>query len=95
MREGSYTQIEPGMRVIGPDGRTIGGVTEVLYDEASDIFVGITVQHDSFSRPRMVHGEHVVRVHQGLVEINVDEHGMEPYQTPEERYRETAARNAA
>ncbi len=95
MTEGSYTQIEKGMRVIAPDGHTLGSVTEVLYDEGSDIFVGLVIQHDSFRQPCLVHGQHIEGLRDRVVHLSVDESAMEPYVSAEERYREVAARNAS
>ena len=45
MREGSYMEIEPGMKVVGPDGEGIGSVDQVISDEASGIFHGLSVRH--------------------------------------------------
>lgn len=88
MHEGSYNDIHPGMLVVGPDGDTgWGRVDQVLYDEASDIFVGVVVERGGLlSKQRlMVPGEHVVSVHENRVTIDAPEESLEPYQSPEEK----------
>lgn len=88
MHEGSYNDIHAGMPVVGPDGDTgWGRVDEVLYDEASDIFVGLVIERGGLlSKQRlMVPGEHVVSVHGDRVTINAPEEALEPYLSPEER----------
>ncbi|MFN3651892.1 MAG: PRC-barrel domain-containing protein [Armatimonadota bacterium] len=89
MREGSYTQIERGMEVVGRDGETIGGVREVIVDEASDIFVGLAVKPNLFVHSLLVPGELVERLHDRKVYVDAVEAELETYVTPEERHHET------
>lgn len=89
MREGSYTQIERGMEVVGRDGETIGGVNEVIVDEASDIFVGLAVKPNVFVHSLLVPGELVERLHDGVVYVSAVEGELDAYQSPEERHHET------
>src|SRR5687767_14369254 len=86
MREGSYALIERGMRVVGRDGKTIGGVHEVLVDEGSAIFVGLVVQPSLFTRELKIPGEAVDRLHDGVVYVTTVEEELAPYVTPDERY---------
>jgi hypothetical protein len=88
MREGSYTQIKEGMRVVGRDGETIGGVDEVLADEASGIFVGLVVRPNAATSAFKVRGEAVDRLHDGVVYVDAVAGELEPYLTPEERFHE-------
>jgi len=39
----SWLMIEPGWDVVGPDGKSIGRVDEVLGDKETDIWDGLTV----------------------------------------------------
>src|SRR5687768_11323000 len=85
MREGSYMEIRPGMRVVGRDGVTIGGVTEVIVDTGAGIFVGLAVQPDLFTHPLKVPGEAVDRVHDDVVQVNAVQNELKPYSSPQER----------
>src|SRR4051812_46405958 len=89
MREGSYTQIEKGMRVIGRDEATLGAVSEVISDEASGIFIGLAVSPNLFTHPLLVPGELVERVHDGVVYVNASQADLRPYNTPEERLHDS------
>jgi sporulation protein YlmC with PRC-barrel domain len=85
MREGSYNQIRKGMRVVGRDGETIGGVDEVIVDRASGIFVGLAVKPNLFTHPLLVPGEKVERLHDDTVRVDAVEAELHPYDTPEEK----------
>ena len=55
MREGSYMEIRPGMKVYGAGGESVGTVEQVIADEASGIFldadsVSSTSKHLAWSR---------------------------------------------
>jgi sporulation protein YlmC with PRC-barrel domain len=89
MREGSYTQIKPGMRVVGRGGETIGGVHEVVVDEASGIFIGLAVRPNLFTHSLLVPGERVERLHDGVVYVDAVEAELNAYNTPEERHHDT------
>lgn len=88
MREGSYAEIKKGMKVIGRDGETIGGVDEVIVDEASGIFVGLAVRPNLFTHALRIPGEHVDRLHDGVVYVNVVEEELRSYNTPAERHHD-------
>ena len=90
MREGSYTQIQRNMRVVGRDGETIGGVDEVIVDEGSGIFVGLAVRPNLFTHPLLLPGERIDRLHDDVVYVNAVESELDPYNTPEERHFDTA-----
>ena len=78
------------MRVVGRDGETIGGVTEVLLDQASGIFHGIAVRPNLFTHDLEIAADHVLRLKDDVVYTDVVERELPPYQTAEERYRETS-----
>jgi hypothetical protein len=86
MREGSYAEIQKGMRVLGRDGQTIGGVDEVLVDEGSGIFVGLSVRPSMFTHPLRVPGELVDRVHGAVVHVDAVQDELKSYDTPAEKH---------
>jgi sporulation protein YlmC with PRC-barrel domain len=89
MREGSYMEIEPGMRVIGPDGDAIGTVDQVVADAATGIFHGLVVRHSRFGDSRLVPGEEVEALHDGVVHVTGRWEELEPYTPVEERIAES------
>jgi sporulation protein YlmC with PRC-barrel domain len=92
MREGSYVEIQKGMRVIGRDGITIGGVTQVLVDEASAIFHGLAVRPNLFTHDLEIPGDRVDRVHDGVVYVDAVQEGLQPYDDPDTRHRQAVER---
>lgn len=89
MREGSYTQIKSGMRVVGRAGETLGAVGEVIADEASGIFVGLAVKPPEMNAHVVkLRGELVDRLHDGVVYTDASAADLEPYRTPAEKYHE-------
>lgn len=95
MRLGSYTQIEKGMRVEGPDEETIGAVDEVIVDDGAGIFVGLAVRPNLFTHPLFVRGEVIDRLEDGVVYIGSTSEELRPYNTPLERHHDTEEANAA
>jgi sporulation protein YlmC with PRC-barrel domain len=89
MREGSYMEIEPGMRVVGAGGEGIGTVSQVLADQASGIFHGLAVRHGLFGDTRLVPGEQVEAVHEGVVRISSRWDELKEYVPPREQMAET------
>ncbi|MCC2670761.1 MAG: hypothetical protein K0Q72_3232 [Armatimonadetes bacterium] len=89
MREGSYAEITPGMRVVGKDGETIGAVREVIVDEGSGIFVGLAVRPNLFTHSLFVPGAAVERLHDDVVSVETVKSELHPYNTPEERRHDT------
>jgi sporulation protein YlmC with PRC-barrel domain len=90
MREGSAAEIKNGMRVVGRDGETIGGVTDVMLDEASGIFHGLAVRPNLFTHDLEIPADHVERLHEGVVYVTALQSELEPYYSAAERYQETA-----
>jgi hypothetical protein len=89
MREGCYTQIERGMRVVDREGRSIGTVHEVIYDDGSAIFIGLAVRTDRSHPCLLVPGERVERLHDGVVSVDAVAGDLQPYVTPAERHSAT------
>ncbi len=81
MKEGSYLQIEPGMAVVDAQGKPIGRVREVLADEGSGIFHGLTVSEGTVlgGRTLEVRGELVERLHDGVVTLSAVEGELKEY----------------
>lgn len=89
MREGSYTQIKRGMRVLGRGGETLGGVADVIADEASGIFVGLAIKPPEMNAHVVkLRGGLVDRLHDGTVYTEAAAADLEPYVTPAEKYHE-------
>jgi len=81
----SWLVAERGWTVVGSDGDELGTVDEVLGDEGTDIFNGITVTHGVVSRPRYVPAERVTEIREGAVELDLDRAAferLEPYEPP-------------
>jgi sporulation protein YlmC with PRC-barrel domain len=49
----SWLLIEPGWKVVAPDGKKVGKVDEVLADEPSGIFHGLVVDGDEILAERI------------------------------------------
>jgi sporulation protein YlmC with PRC-barrel domain len=90
MREGSYAEIEPGMRVVGRDGETIGAVHEVVADEQSAIFVGLAVRPNLFTHSLFIPGDRVERFRDGVVYVDALQGELSEYVSPEEKAHDTA-----
>ena len=90
MTEGSAAEIRKGMRVVGRDGVTIGGVTEVLMDEASGIFHGLAVRPNLFTHDLEIPGDDIERLHDDVVYTNTVEAELQPYESAEERHHQVA-----
>ena len=89
MREGSYMEIRPGMKVYGAGGESVGTVEQVIADEASGIFHGLAVRHGLLGDTRMVPGEQVEAVHDGAVHITGGLDELPEYVPVEERMAKT------
>src|SRR5262249_22023642 len=89
MREGSYMEIRPGMKVLGAGGESVGAVEQVIADEASGIFHGLAVRHGLLGDTRMVPGEQVEAVHNGAVTITCGLDELPEYVPIEERMAKT------
>ena len=89
MREGSYMEIQPGMKVHGADGESVGTVDQVVADEATGIFHGLAVRHGLLGDTRLVPGEQVDAVHGGVVTITGQWDELPVYIPVEERLAAT------
>ena len=88
MREGSYMEIEPGMRVVGPGDEAVGVVDQVVADTASGIFHGLAVRHGLLGDTRLVPGEAVEALRDGVVYVTSRADELQPYIPVEERMAE-------
>lgn len=84
MHEGSYMEIEPGMRVVGAERDGIGIISQVLADQASGIFHGLVVRHGLFGDTRLVPGDQVEAVRDGVAEITSRWDELREYVPPRE-----------
>jgi hypothetical protein len=73
----AWLVIEEGWEVIGPDGKELGRVAEVLGDESADIFDGLHVTTGLARSRRYVPAEHITGIYEGRIEVNLDEDGLE------------------
>jgi hypothetical protein len=81
----SWLVVQRSWTVVGADGDDLGTVDEVLGDEGTDIFNGLTVLHGLVSRPRYVPAERVAAIREGVVELDLDKAAfeqLEPYEPP-------------
>ena len=58
----SWLLIEPGWRVVGPDGEEIGRVEEVIGDSTHDIWDGLAIATGMLASPRYVPSEQVAEI---------------------------------
>ena len=66
----SWLMIEPGWRVLGPDGRELGTVHEVLGDAEVDIFNGLNVHSGLLAGSTYVPAERVQEIREGEVVLD-------------------------
>ncbi len=59
----SWLLIEPGWKVVGPGGKKVGKVDEVLADEPSGIFHGLMVDGDE------ILAERIGAIHEGKISL--------------------------
>jgi len=69
----AWLVIEHGWKVVDRQGNELGTVAEVLGDEDNDIFSGLSVASGLLHRPRYVPAEHVTRIVEGEVEVDLDQ----------------------
>ena len=69
----SWLLIEHGWKVVDPHGHELGTVVEVLGDTTNDIFSGLSVASGLLHRPRYVPAEHVTRIVEGELEVDLDQ----------------------
>ena len=68
----SWFVIERGWRVLGPDGKELGTVDEVLGDSDADIFNGLQVLTGLLATPSYVPSERVAEIREGEVVLDSD-----------------------
>lgn len=67
----SWLVVESGWRVIGADGVEVGTVEAIVGDEEKDIFSGVRVVTGVLRAARFVPAEHVARIDQGEVHLDL------------------------
>ena len=68
----SWLVIEHGWRVLGPDGRELGTVHEVLGDAEVDIFNGLNVHTGLLTSSTYVPAERVREIREGEVVLDIE-----------------------
>ena len=66
----SWFMVEPGWRVLGPEGDELGTVDEVLGDEEADIFNGLQVLSGLLAKPSYVPAERVAEIREGEIVLD-------------------------
>jgi hypothetical protein len=69
----SWFVVEKGWQVVDADGNEVGSVDEVLGDEETDIFNGLSVAVSVLGRPRYVPAERVREIVDGRVRLDLDQ----------------------
>lgn len=82
MREGSVAQIRSGSEVRGRDNHVLGEVVEVVIDEDTDIFVGVTVRPNLASVPLLVPRDAIQRLHEGVLYVDALPEELRPLHDP-------------
>lgn len=65
----AWSYVEPGTRVVGPDGEELGRVAAMLGTEDEGIFHGVAVKPARGGEPRMVPADAVTRLTTSAVEV--------------------------
>jgi hypothetical protein len=68
----AWPAIKPGWTVLAADGSKVGEIDEVVGDEGSDIFDGISIATSAMGQPRYVPAEQVAHIEQGTVRLSLD-----------------------
>jgi hypothetical protein len=68
----SWLAIEPGWKVFTTEGKEFGEVDEVVGDDTTDIFDGLSIATDALGQPRYVTAEQVASIEQGVVRLALD-----------------------
>jgi hypothetical protein len=78
----AWSLIEPGWRVLAPDGRELGSVEEVLGDHDADVFDGISVIGGFGDRSHYVTARQILSIaSDGTIVLRLDQAGFD--QVPE------------
>ena len=78
----AWNVIEPGWKVIDPDGTEIGRVAEITGDENADIFDGIAVSEGMLSGKKYIPSEQVGEIVDGAVHLKVRAEQLQDFSEP-------------
>jgi hypothetical protein len=67
----SWLSIARGWKVMAADGSEIGEIDEVIGDENSDIFDGISIAMSALGQPRYARADQVASIEQGSVRLSL------------------------
>jgi hypothetical protein len=68
----SWLAIKPGWKVFTADDGEFGEVDEVVGDDTTDIFDGLSIATSALGQPRYVIAEQVATIEQGAVRLSLD-----------------------
>ena len=72
----SWLLVERGWNVVDSAGSDVGTVDEVRGDTEKDIFNGLEVSSSIFGRSHFVPSEHVAKIVEGCVHLDLDGDGL-------------------
>lgn len=67
----SWLAIKPGWKVLSAEGAEIGEVDEVVGDDTTDIFDGISIALSALSQPRYAAAEQIADIEEGSVRLSL------------------------
>lgn len=67
----SWLSIKSGWKVLAADGTEAGEVDEVIGDEESDIFDGLSIATSALGQPRYVSADQIASIEQGAVRLSL------------------------
>ncbi len=68
----SWLVIRPGWKVLSADGSEIGEVDEVVGDDTTDIFDGLSIAESALGQPRYAGAEQIAEIEQGVVRLSLN-----------------------
>lgn len=81
----SWLVIRPGWKVFSAEGSEIGEVDEVVGDDTTDIFDGLSIAESALGQPRYAGAEQIAEIEQGVVRLSLSREQagqLPPYEQP-------------
>ena len=73
----AWINIEPGWNVLGANGEEVGHVHELAGDENVDIFDGLVIRHERWSKDKYIPSEQVAQIVAGEVHLTLTREQVE------------------
>jgi hypothetical protein len=67
----SWLAIRSGWKILAADGAEVGEVDEVIGDERSDIFDGLSIATSALGQPRYLSADRIASIEQGAVRLSL------------------------